>query len=76
MKNTFLDDPLNLRKYLFMAIGEASDKDTQAAEQKYFMSTYPTNSDLRTILAETYRYPRPLSVENFQRIIWNLVSKE
>ena len=72
MKKNFFDDPAVLAKYLVMALGEYSDPDTQAIEQKWFMKNDHTNADLQNIVEMMYNFPRPLTVDRFQYILKEL----
>ena len=72
MKNTFLDRKQDLRHYLGLAIAEASDLAARALERDWIMDDDPTTQSLQDISFRIYRYPHPLTAENFRDILKNL----
>jgi len=75
MKNTFFDDPAVLRKYLFMALGEYSDHETQKAEKRWLEEKVPDNAELQSIALMMYNFPRPLTLDRFRYILETLELK-
>ena len=72
MKNTFLDQEKDLRHYLGLAIAEASDQAARALERDWIIDDDPPTQSLQDISFRIYRYPHPLTVENFRDILKNL----
>jgi len=72
MRNTFLDQEKNLRHYLELAIAEASDQDARAAERDWIMDDDPPTQTLQDVSFRIYRYPHPLTAENFLDLLKNL----
>lgn len=66
MKSNVLARKEDLERYLKMSICEASTKDAQEAERKWMLSFYPSVSELQLMMYEVYKFPRPLSVDNFR----------
>jgi len=72
MKNTFLDSEEDRRHYLELAIAEASDIPARALERDWIMDNDPPTQSLQYVSFRIYRYPHPLTAENFLDILKNL----
>lgn len=76
MKSDFLINEVDLRRYLCMALGEASSPEAQAVEQDWLRRGYPTTRELQLIMFEVYKFPRPITPENFLAILERIGSTE
>ena len=72
MKKNFIENEKDLRHYLSLAIAEASDLPARALELKWIMEGNPTVQDLQDVSFAIYRFPQPLTVENFRAILARL----
>jgi len=72
MKNTFLDNPAVLERYLLQALAEYSDPEAQAAEQKWVTKTFPLLSDVQNVVGKMYTFPMPLTADNFKILLLSL----
>ena len=72
LKNTFLDNEKDLRHYLSLAIAEASDVQARALERDWIMDDDPPTQSLQDISFRIYRYPHPLTTDNFREILKSL----
>lgn len=72
MRKDFLEKEEDLMAMLKMGIGEASAKDAQEEERRWMLRIYPDVEVLQRMMYEVYKFPRPLSVENFTTILERL----